>query len=98
MCSLFDGQELQSFSTADYRQIARKFDDMLAQLSRSAARAAPVVRRAPLRCLSAVRAIDPSTTDRITVTDSDGPHTLKYLGEQQVRVIKRVDSVFSHLG
>ena len=51
------------------------------------------MRRAPLRCLSAVRAIDPSTTDRITVTDSDGPHTLKYLGEQQVRVIKCVDSV-----
>ena len=35
---------------------------MLAQLSRAAARTAPVVRRAPLRCLSAVRAIDPSTT------------------------------------
>ena len=33
---------------------------MLAQLSRAAARTAPVVRRAPLRCLSAVRAIDPS--------------------------------------
>ena len=37
---------------------------MLAQLSRSVARAAPVVRRAPLRCLSAVRAIDPSGNDR----------------------------------
>ena len=96
MCSLFDGQELQSFSTADYRQIARKFDDMLAQLSRAAARTAPVVRRAPLRCLSA-QPIDPSTSQRVTVTDSDGPHTLKYLGEQQVRVIKRVDSVFCHL-
>ena len=97
MCSLFDGQELQSFSTADYRQIARKFDDMLAQLSRAAARTAPVVRRAPLRCLSA-QPIDPSTSQRVTVTDSDGPHTLKYLGEQQVRVIKRVDGVFCHLG
>ena len=66
---------------------------MLAQLSRVAARTAPVVRRAPLRCLSA-QPIDPSTSQRVTVTDSDGPHTLKYLGEQQVRVIKRVDSVF----
>ena len=40
---------------------------MLAQLSRAAARTAPVVRRAPLRCLSA-QPIDPSTSQRVTVT------------------------------
>jgi hypothetical protein len=56
-----------------------------AHLARAAARATqPVARRAPLRCLAA-QTTDPST---VTVTDSDGPHALKFLGEQQVRVIK----------
>ena len=67
---------------------------MLAQLSRAAARTAPVVRRAPLRCLSA-QPIDPSTSQRVTVTETTGTKHPLGVGKCSVEYLAGGHSVYS---